>query len=71
MSKIMHKIISGKYDLKKVICEKANGKIVEAECRQTKKQVVLKIMKDECTNEYEIIKVLREIEIMTKLNNLS
>jgi hypothetical protein len=33
--------------------------------------VALKIMKSEATMEYEIIKLLREVQLMRRLNNLS
>jgi serine/threonine protein kinase len=63
--------INKKYEVVELIGNGSYGCVSQAKCRKTGRMVALKIMKSEATMEYEIIKLLREVQLMRRLNNLS
>ena len=47
------------------------GCVSQGKCKTTGRIVAMKIMKSEAVMEYEIIKLLREVQIMRRLNHIS
>lgn len=47
------------------------GCVSQGKCKKTGRTVALKIMKNQAVMEYEIIKLLRELQIMRQLNIVS
>ena len=47
------------------------GCVSQGKCKSTGRTVALKIMKNQAVMEYEIIKLLRELQIMRQLNIVS
>jgi hypothetical protein len=45
--------------------------VARGTCNKTKREVAIKIMKNETKLEYEIIKLLRELKILRQLNEIS
>ena len=64
-------VVEKEYELNELIGNGSYGFVAKGMCKQTKRPVALKIMKNETKLEYEIIKLLREIKILRQLNNLS
>lgn len=63
--------INRKYEVLELIGNGSYGCVSQAKCKRTGRMVALKIMKSEATMEYEVIKLLREVQLMRRLNNLS
>lgn len=70
MIKGLRKVIAAKYKVVEVIGKGSYGCVSKAQCKQTGKFVALKVMKNQTLTEYELIKLLREILLMRKLNDL-
>ena len=71
---IIHKlksVINSKYQVLEVIGIGSYGTVSKAKCLESGKVVALKIMKNQPKMEYEVIKLLREIQLMSRLNSLN
>lgn len=64
-------MINEKYDIIEIIGKGSYGYVSRGICKTTGREVALKIMINQTKTEYDVIKVLREISLMTRLNNLS
>ncbi len=54
-----------------IIGKGSYGFVAKGKCRITNRVVALKIMIDQAKQEYDCMRVIREIQIMRKLNQLS
>ncbi len=70
MIKSLRKVIQKRYKVVEVIGKGSYGCVSKAVCRTTGRQVALKVMKNQTLTEYELIKLLREIQLMRQLNEL-
>ena len=71
ITKKLRVAINKKYEVVEVIGNGSYGCVSQAKCKVTGKTVAMKIMKSEAVMEYEIIKLLREVQIMRRLNHIS
>ena len=71
ITKKLRLAINKKYEVVEVIGNGSYGCVSQAKCKVTGKTVAMKIMKSEAVMEYEIIKLLREVQIMRRLNHIS
>lgn len=71
MIKSLRKTIHRKYKIIEVIGKGSYGCVSKAKCKETGRMVALKVMKNQTLTEYELIKLLREIQLMKRLNQLS
>ena len=71
ITKKLRVAINKKYEVIEVIGNGSYGCVSQAKCKVTGKTVAMKIMKSEAVMEYEIIKLLREVQIMRRLNHIS
>jgi serine/threonine protein kinase len=53
-----------KYEIIEKIGQGSFGKVYKANCKMTKKMVAIKHIKHKYSNEYESLKLIREIEIL-------
>ena len=70
-TKALRDAINQKYDLIELIGEGSYGTVSKGLCKTTGKTVALKILVNQTTTEYDAIKVLRELQLMVRLNKLS
>lgn len=63
--------IKKKYTVSEVIGNGSYGTVSKATCKNTGKPVALKIMKNQPKMEYEIIKLVRELKLMSRLNKIN
>lgn len=63
--------IQRKYDIVEMVGNGSYGTVMKAKNRLTEELVALKIMKSQPKMEYEIIKLLRELQLMRALNKLN
>ena len=70
-SKALRKKIDEKYEFEAVVGKGSYGCVFKGVCKQTCREVALKIMVNQTDTEYDAIKVLREISLLKKLNNLT
>ena len=47
------------------------GLVSKATCKKTGRTVAIKLMENQTSTEYDSIKLLREIQLMKQLNNMS
>ena len=71
ITKKLRTAINKKYEVVEVIGNGSYGCVSQGKCKTTGRTVALKIMKSEAVMEYEIIKLLREVQIMRRLNHIS
>ena len=71
ISKDLRDTINQKYEIQQVIGRGSYGSVHRGVCRATGRPVALKTMVDQTKTEYDCVKMLREIQIMRKLNELS
>lgn len=71
MNKVMRESIIKKYDIKSIIGKGSYGCVTKAKCKRTGRDVALKVMQQQSQTEYEIIKLLREIQILRRLNEIT
>ena len=71
MIKSLRKTIHRRYKIIEVIGKGSYGCVSKAKCKETGRMVALKVMKNQTLTEYELIKLLREIQLMKRLNILS
>jgi len=60
-SKAIRKKIDEKYLFESVVGKGSYGCVFKAKCKQTSREVALKLMINQADTEYDAIKVLREI----------
>lgn len=53
-----------------VIGKGSYGYVARGKCHKSGKEVALKVIHSETTTEYDMIKILREIQLMRKMNQL-
>lgn len=70
-TKALREAIEQKYEITSVIGKGSYGCVSRGICKTTGREVALKIMINQTTTEYDSIKVLREIQLMQKLDELS
>ena len=70
MTKALRQVILRRYKVVEVIGKGSYGCVSKAQCLRTGRNVALKVMKNQTMTEYELIKLLREIQLMRKLNDL-
>ena len=70
-TRALREAIEQKYEMTSVIGKGSYGCVSRGVCRATGREVALKIMINQTTTEYDAIKVLREIQLMQKLDDLS
>lgn len=63
--------IDKKYEVIEVVGHGSYGCVSQGKCKKTGRLVAMKIMRNQATMEYEIIKLLRELQIMRRLNIVS
>ena len=71
MIRSLRKSITKRYRVIEVIGKGSYGCVSKAMCKETGRMVALKVMKNQSLTEYELIKLLREIQLMKKLNGLA
>lgn len=71
MNKAMRDCVLKKYELKSIIGKGSYGCVTKAKCKRTGREVALKVMQQQSQTEYEIIKLLREIQILRRLNEIT
>jgi len=71
MNRVMRDCIVKKYEIKSIIGKGSYGCVTKAKCRRTGRDVALKVMQQQSQTEYEIIKLLREIQILRRLNEIT
>jgi len=70
MKKSLRKTLSKKYEILGYLGKGSYGCVSKAKCRETGRLVALKTMKNAQLTEYELIKLLREIQIMRRFNQI-
>ena len=70
MKKTLKKAIVRKYEILGYIGKGSYGCVSKARCRETGRLVALKVMKNSQLTEYELIKLLREIQLMRRFNQI-
>lgn len=70
VSRSLMQEISKKYKFIEFIGQGSYGCVSKGLCIKTGKFVALKILEKQCNTEYDLIKVLREIQILKKLGDL-
>ena len=70
-TKALRKRIEEQYTFEQVMGKGSYGCVSKATCKATGRRVALKIMIKQTQTEYDAIKVLREIQLLRRLNNLS
>jgi len=70
MIRVLKRRIEKRYELIKIIGKGSYGCVTKAKCKETGKLVALKVMKNQTKTEYEIIKLLREIQLLRKMNEI-
>ena len=68
MKNSLRKTISKKYEILGYLGKGSYGCVSKARCKETGRLVALKTMKNSQLTEYELIKLLREIQIMRRFN---
>ena len=63
-SPALKQVINKKYELTELIGSGSYGSVYKGVCRNTGRNVALKIMQDQAKYEYDCIKILREIYLM-------
>ena len=58
------------YKLVSYIGEGSYGQVILGVCRRTETPVAIKLMQNFSKNDYDCVKLLREIQLMKKLNKL-
>jgi serine/threonine protein kinase len=71
MSPQLKKVVDASYDLIELIGNGSYGFVAKGKCKKTHRIIAIKIMKSETKLEYEIIKLLRELQILRQLNQIS
>ena len=71
VSKSLKDAITQKYEIFDVIGKGTFGFVTQGKCLTTKKPVALKVMINQVKSDYDCIRLIREIQIMRKLNDLS
>ena len=70
--KILRDVIDQKYKITEHLGKGSYGMVSKGTCLKTGKEVALKIMNTAQTKmEYDVIKTLREIQLLKRLNDLS
>jgi len=64
-------VVNQKYDFIELIGEGSYGTVSKGLCKTTSKTVALKVLVNQTTTEYDAIKVLRELQLMVRLNKIS
>ena len=67
----LKKQILKKYEFIEVLGKGSYGCVSKGKCRDTGRIVALKVMENQTNTEYDTIKLLREIQLMRRLQNLS
>lgn len=70
MIRSLRRTLKKRFKIIEVIGKGSYGCVSKAKCLQTGRIVALKVMKNQTQLEYEIIKLLREIQIMRQLNEI-
>ena len=70
MQECLKHTIQKKYDIIGYIGKGSYGCVSKAKCKSTGRLVALKIMKNSKLSEYEVIKLLREIQLMRKFTEI-
>ena len=70
MKKTLRRTISKKYEILGYLGKGSYGCVSKGRCRETGRLVALKTMKNAQLTEYELIKLLREIQIMRRFNQI-
>ena len=68
---MLREAINQKYKMTDVLGQGSYGTVSKGICKATGREVALKVMVNQTTTEYDAIKVLREIQLMKRLNDLS
>jgi hypothetical protein len=68
MKKSLKKTIQKRFEIIGYLGKGSYGCVSKAKCRETGRLVALKTMKNAQLTEYELIKLLREIQLMKKFN---
>ena len=71
ITKKLRVAIDKKYEVIELVGNGSYGCVSQGKCKKTGRIVAMKIMKNQATMEYEIIKLLRELQIMRRLNIVS
>lgn len=64
------KLLSNKYQIKESLGIGTFGDVVKAKCLKSGKRVAIKLQKLDISNQYQIRKIAREIEILKHLSKL-
>ena len=67
---LMRQAIEKKYEILELLGKGSYGYVSKGKCKTSGRQVALKVMEAQTNTEYDKIKLLREIMIMKKVQNL-
>jgi serine/threonine protein kinase len=70
-TKALRYAINRHYEIIEVLGKGSYGCVSKARCKNTGRIVALKIMENQTDTEYDTIKLVREIQLMRKLNKIS
>ena len=70
LTKSFRRKLQKKYQILKIVGKGSYGNVAKARCLKSGKLVALKIMKNQTKNEYDLIKLLREIQLLRRLNEI-
>ena len=68
--KTLRQAIEKKYEILELLGKGSYGYVSKGKCKTSGRQVALKVMEAQTNTEYDKIKLLREIMIMKKVQNL-
>ena len=71
MNHRMEKAVKKRYKILSIIGKGSYGCVSKGVCRANGKEVALKVMQQSSKTEYELIKLLREIQIIRKLQEVN
>jgi len=69
-TKALRLAIGRQYEITEVLGKGSYGCVSKAKCKTTDRVVALKIMENQTDTEYDTIKLVREIQLMRKLNQI-
>jgi len=63
--------INSKYSVQEIIGKGSFGFVAKGVCRNSGREVALKVMVNQAKTEYDVIRINREISLMRKLNEIT
>jgi len=70
-TKALRDAIDQRYEIIELIGAGSYGHVSRGRCRETGRQVALKVLINQADTEYNAIKLVREIQLITRLNKIS